>query len=174
MAELAAQMRSRKNEVLYPFDLADSRHASPPRAIVDRSRRGGNDFRLDMICPELGETRCRIGRLRGQRRRERRGLYRRRSAAGRRFRGQGRADWRQGRRAARACVGPRDRRPNHQRAARARCRCDCALQYSHSSRGSLRPEISRLRSFRIDSPPRDVIPKSLRTSLPVASIVVRA
>ena len=55
-----------------------------------------------MICPELGETRCRIGRLRGQRRRERRGLYRRRSAAGRRFRGQGRADWRQGRRAARS------------------------------------------------------------------------
>ena len=49
---------------------ADRTHAHRlgDRAIGDRSRRGGNDFRFDMICSELGETRCRVGRLRGQRR----------------------------------------------------------------------------------------------------------
>ena len=56
---------------------ADRTHAHRlgDRTIGDRSRRGRNDFRLDMICPELGETCCRIGRVRGQRRRKRRGLY---------------------------------------------------------------------------------------------------
>ena len=43
-------------------------HRLGDRAIGDRSRRGGNDFRFDMIFPEFRETRCRIGRLRGQRR----------------------------------------------------------------------------------------------------------